>query len=91
MAESEPYILLEKREHIGYITFNRPEKLNAIRWEDYILLYDLVNECDKDENIRVIILTGKGKAFSAGDDLEGYPGSGQENVIKGKSGHSSYD
>ena len=86
MAGSEPYILLEKRDQIGYITFNRPEKLNAIRWEDYILLYDLVNECDKDENIRVIILTGKGKAFSAGDDLEGYPGSGQENVIKGNPG-----
>ena len=86
MAGSEPYILLEKRDQIGYITFNRPEKLNAIRWEDYILLYDLVNECDQDENIRVIILTGKGKAFSAGDDLEGYPGSGQENVIKGNPG-----
>ncbi len=86
MPESEPYILLEKRDHIGYITFNRPEKLNAIRWEDYILLYDLVNECEEDENIRVIILTGKGKAFSAGDDLEGYPGSGQEKVIKGNPG-----
>jgi len=86
MASSEDYILLEKRGQIGYITFNRPEKLNAIRWEDYALLNDLVNDCDRDGNIRVVILTGKGRAFSAGDDLEGYPGSGQENVIKGDPG-----
>jgi len=86
VASSEHPILLEKRDQIGYITFNRPEKLNAIRWEDYILLDDLVNDCDRDDNIRVIILTGKGRAFSAGDDIEGYPGSGKETVIKGDIG-----
>ena len=86
MASNEQPILLEKRDQVGYITFNRPEKLNAIRWEDYILLDDMVNDCDSDDNIRVIILTGKGRAFSAGDDIEGYPGSGQESVIKGDPG-----
>lgn len=79
-------ILLEKRDKIAYITFNRPEKLNAIRWQDYILLYDHFKECEEDKNIRAIILTGKGRAFSAGDDLEGYPGSGQESVIMGNPG-----
>jgi len=86
MPSGEQYILLEKRNQIGYITFNRPEKLNAIRWEDYILLHDLVKDCDQDDDIRVIILTGKGKAFSAGDDIAGYPGSGQESVIMGNPG-----
>ena len=86
MANIEQPILLEKRDKIGYITFNRPEKLNAIRWEDYILLDDMVNECESDGNIRVIILTGKGRAFSAGDDIDGYPGSGKESVIKGDPG-----
>lgn len=86
MASNEQPILLEKHDQVGYITFNRPEKLNAIRWEDYILLDDMVNDCDSDDNIRVIILTGKGRAFSAGDDIEGYPGSGQESVIKGDPG-----
>lgn len=86
MASSQQPILLEKHDQVGYITFNRPEKLNAIRWEDYILLDDMVNDCDSDAKIRVIILTGKGRAFSAGDDIEGYPGSGQESVIKGDPG-----
>jgi len=86
VASSQQPILLEKHDQVGYITFNRPEKLNAIRWEDYILLDDMVNDCDNDDNIRVIILTGKGRAFSAGDDIEGYPGSGQESVIKGDPG-----
>jgi enoyl-CoA hydratase len=86
VAGNEQFILLQKRDQIGYITFNRPEKLNAIRWEDYILLDDLVNDCERDDNVRVIILTGKGRAFSAGDDIEGYPGSGEESVIKGDLG-----
>ena len=84
--DENQYILLEKRDKIAYITFNRPEKLNAIRWQDYILLYDHFKECEEDKNIRAIILTGKGRAFSAGDDLEGYPGSGQESVIMGNHG-----
>lgn len=86
MAHHEGHILLEKRDKIGFITFNRPEKLNAITWEDYELLDDLVNDCDKDPNVRVVILTGKGKAFCVGDDLDGYPGSGNESVIKGDPG-----
>jgi enoyl-CoA hydratase/carnithine racemase len=85
MSENQ-YILLEKRDKIAYITFNRPEKLNAIRWQDYILLYDHFKDCEEDKNIRAIILTGRGRAFSAGDDLEGYPGSGQESVIMGNPG-----
>lgn len=85
MTENQA-ILLDKKDQIGYITFNRPEKLNAIRWEDYILLYNLFKECEDDKDIRAIILTGKGRAFSAGDDLEGYPGSGQESVIMGNPG-----
>jgi enoyl-CoA hydratase/carnithine racemase len=86
MTEGQQSVLLEKHDQIGYITFNRPEKLNALRWEDYILLDDLVNDCEIDNNIRVIILTGKGRAFSSGDDIDEYPGSGKDSVIKGDPG-----
>jgi len=86
MSEREKYILFEKRDQIARVTFNRPEKLNAIRWEDYKHLYDIMCECDQDENVRIVILTGKGRAFSSGDDMDGYPGSGHEEVIKGVPG-----
>jgi len=86
VVNGEQSILLEKRDRIAYITFNRPEKLNAIRWEDYALLDDMINECDKDDDVRVVIVTGKGRAFSAGDDMDGYPGSGNEEAMKGEPG-----
>lgn len=82
MTNNEKSVLLEKRNHIGYITLNRPEKLNAIRHHDYIILDDLITELDKDKDIRVILLTAKGKAFSVGDDFEGYPGGPNENLTK---------
>ncbi|MGD0855356.1 MAG: enoyl-CoA hydratase/isomerase family protein [Dehalococcoidia bacterium] len=74
MGSKGQAILLEKRDKIAYITFNRPEKLNAIRPADYGLLNDLVNECEKDDNLRAVIMTGNGRAFSAGDDIEGWKG-----------------
>jgi enoyl-CoA hydratase/carnithine racemase len=82
MAVKEQPVLLKKRNHIGYITLNRPERLNAMRHHDYELLDDLITECDKDDNIKIIILTGKGKAFSVGDDFEGYTGGPKENLTK---------
>lgn len=86
MASSEPHIILEKRDHIGYISFNRPEKLNAISGKDFYLLDDLVNECDRDPNIRAIILTGKGSAFTASDDIEEYPGGSNYEVAMAEDG-----
>ncbi|MDD5288518.1 MAG: enoyl-CoA hydratase/isomerase family protein [Dehalococcoidales bacterium] len=67
---SKKTILLEKKGHIAYITLNRPEKLNIMSLVEYQLLDDYVNDCEKDDNIRVMIFTGKGKAFSAADDME---------------------
>jgi 2-(1,2-epoxy-1,2-dihydrophenyl)acetyl-CoA isomerase len=63
-------LLVEKRENIGTLTFNRPEKLNAfndLAWQDFIAA---LHEIDQDNEIRVLIITGAGRAFSAGLDLE---------------------
>ena len=81
MKDTQKHIILEKKDKIAYITFNRPEKLNALTWGDYQLLDDIVKNCDQDKQIRVAIITGKGKAFSAGDDIEAYPGSGKDELI----------
>jgi enoyl-CoA hydratase/carnithine racemase len=69
MAKRDDAILLEKRGKIAYITFNRPQVLNAFRPMDYYLLDDLVNDCDRDPRLRAIIFTGAGRAWSVGDDV----------------------
>ncbi|GAB4093762.1 Clp protease/crotonase-like domain-containing protein [Flaviaesturariibacter terrae] len=63
-------ILFEVRDAIAYITLNRPEKYNAFNREMALLLQERLDECAADESIRCVYLTGAGKAFSAGQDLD---------------------
>ena len=63
-------VLLEKHEAYAIITLNRPDEMNALSRELRSDLVEAFDECSADENIRVIILTGKGKAFCAGMDLK---------------------
>ena len=63
-------LLYEKREKIGYITFNRPKVLNALNRKTMEELGDLLSSAREDEDVRVLILTGAGeKAFVAGADI----------------------
>lgn len=61
----------EKKDNIGILTINRPDKLNAISNELTSELRSLLEELEKDENLRVLIITGAGeKAFVAGADIK---------------------
>lgn len=63
-------ILLEKAAPLAVLTINRPEKLNALNKATIAELHEAFKNLDKDGDIRVIILTGKGeKAFVAGADI----------------------
>lgn len=63
-------ILTEKKEGIGTITINRPEVRNALNKEAWAQLCQAFVALDKDEDVKVIIVTGAGdKAFVAGADL----------------------
>lgn len=63
-------ILVEKRLLIGYITINRPDKLNALNKATIEELNKAFSELETDNEVRVIILTGTGqKAFVAGADI----------------------
>lgn len=62
-------ILLEKKNGVGFITLNRPEKFNSFNREMALLLQSVLDECEKDELVRAIYITGTGKAFCAGQDL----------------------
>jgi len=69
------YIIYEKSERIATITLNRPEVLNAFSKEVADEVLQAVDDIRKDENVRVIILTGAGeKAFSAGADIKAMKG-----------------
>jgi len=62
-------VLLHITNNVGYITLNRPEKLNAFNREMALLLQDKLDECAASEDVRGIYITGAGKGFSAGQDL----------------------
>lgn len=62
-------ICVERKDDIGILSFNRPEVLNALSQEMREELMDFMEEAAADDGLRVLILTGKGRAFSAGADL----------------------
>lgn len=62
--------VLEKHAEFAIITLNRPENMNALSRELRRDLTEAFVSCEADENTRVVILTGKGKAFCAGLDLK---------------------
>ena len=66
---AEPEALYEIKEGVGYITMNRPEKLNAINPEMRQLLWDAFQDVKNNPEVRCAIVTGRGRAFSTGHDL----------------------
>jgi enoyl-CoA hydratase/carnithine racemase len=63
-------ILYEKKEHIGYVTLNRPHALNAYSVQMRDDLYEVLRAIKDDDEVRVAIVKGAGdKAFCAGADL----------------------
>ncbi|MCK4695087.1 MAG: enoyl-CoA hydratase/isomerase family protein [Candidatus Cloacimonetes bacterium] len=63
------YLIVEQKEKIGYIKFNRPEVLNAVNIETVLEVEKVMHEFNDNKNILVIIITGEGKAFVAGSDI----------------------
>jgi enoyl-CoA hydratase/carnithine racemase len=65
-------VLHEQRGPIALLTLNRPERLNALNYELIDRLVSLLDAIECDEAVRVVILTGQGRAFSAGADIAGF-------------------
>jgi enoyl-CoA hydratase/carnithine racemase len=57
------------REEIAYISFNRPEKHNALRDEDIAALVDALERLDTDDTAQIGIIFGEGRSFSSGGDV----------------------
>ncbi len=69
------YILLEKEGAIATIWLNTPATYNAVNVANMEELYSALEDCEKDDAIRVIILTGKGKMFSSGGNIKEFSSS----------------
>jgi len=63
-------IIFTKDKGIARITLNRPESYNSVNAALALSFIDALNDCDNDNSIRVVVISGNGKAFCAGQDLK---------------------
>jgi len=63
-------IIYEKQDHLAVIKLNRPKVLNAMNRQLWLDVQDALKDAGDDSDIRVLIITGEGRAFSTGADLK---------------------
>src|SRR5207245_241773 len=64
-------LIVEEHDHISKITLNRPNALNAINDKMGEELLATLKDTEKSETVRCLVITGAGRAFSAGEDVAG--------------------
>jgi len=63
-------LLFQSQDQVATITFNRPNVLNAFQGVMFQQFIEMLDEVSRNDSIRVVMITGTGRAFSAGIDLE---------------------
>ena len=63
-------VLVEVRDHVGYVTLNRPDKRNALDIGMFDGLVAAAETLSREEDVRAVVLSGAGQAFCAGLDLQ---------------------
>lgn len=84
MLETKEFetIHIDKRDNgVVVATLNRPDRLNAVNGRMHTELANIAREADNDDDVRVLVLTGAGRAFCAGGDF-----SGEGGAIMGRQG-----
>jgi 2-(1,2-epoxy-1,2-dihydrophenyl)acetyl-CoA isomerase len=74
------FVLLDKKDHIATITLNRPERYNALGGNMRQEIEEVVVKVCADPDVRVIVITGAGKAFCSGGDVQEFA-SGQSQAL----------
>ena len=75
-------ILFDIKDGVGKITLNRPEKFHSIIRELALEFQNSLDKCINDSNVRSVLITAKGKAFCAGQDLEEATDPNAPNITK---------
>jgi len=77
-------ILVDRDERVGIVTLNRPKELNALNFQLVSELANALEELDRDEEIRCMVITGAGeKAFAAGADIKEMAGKSPIDMVLG--------
>ena len=70
LTQEWKHFSFEVRDRVATVTFNRPDKLNALTFEAYADLRDLLAELPHRGDARVLVITGQGRGFCSGGDVE---------------------
>jgi enoyl-CoA hydratase/carnithine racemase len=72
IAKTYQYILFERKDRVGIVTFNRPDRLNAWTYDMNDEMLDAIEACNQDSGIGAVVVTGAGRGFCAGADVQGF-------------------
>lgn len=92
MSEQHLPVLFERRrDHVALVTLNRPEAMNAVNGAVTERLEEIVDACERDDDIWVVVLTGSGeKVFSAGADLKEVSKGNLASLISPRAGFAGF-
>ena len=77
-------LLVDQRGPVAYVTLNRPEAMNAFDDDLHHAFPGLLARIDDDPDVRAVVLTGAGRAFSAGGNTDDFPRFADDQVARGK-------
>src|SRR6185437_10944389 len=90
-AMDENAVLIEKRAGYRIVTLNRPQRLNAFNDAMHQALAAAIVDAERDESCRALLLTGSGRAFSSGQDLNDRITASGEVIVPGESLEKYYN
>jgi enoyl-CoA hydratase len=80
---TEPLVLRDRRDAVAVLTLNRPRVLNALSDEVMAELDEALTALESDEAVRVVVLTGAGRAFAAGADVAAMADASAVDMLQG--------
>lgn len=75
-------LIVEVSNGVGTIKFNRPTRLNAVNEQLYKELHEVLEKFSSDALVKIIVLTGEGRAFCVGADMKAHAGQSRSNYEK---------